>query len=123
MWSEIYYVRKFPLFIKQFVESDDIFITSSFQLQNPIRVSVFFFSFSWDGVRLSPLGTSATVLLYQPRMIGWCIMSVEQSVEWELAGETDVLELNIPQCQFVHHKSHMVWPGFEPGPLGWEADD
>jgi hypothetical protein len=39
-------------------------------------------------------------------------MSVEQSVERELAGETEVLRENLPQCQFVHHK----W--FDPGRRG-----
>jgi hypothetical protein len=43
--------------------------------------------------------------------------SVEQSVEW-LAGETEVLAENLPQCRFVHHKSHMTWPGLEPGHHG-----
>jgi hypothetical protein len=37
-------------------------------------------------------------LLYQP---GWQ-MSMEYLVEWELAGETEVLEGNLPQCHFVH---------------------
>jgi hypothetical protein len=44
------------------------------------------------------------------------MMSVEQSVEWELAGETEVLGENLPQYRFVHHKSHMTCPGLEPGP-------
>jgi hypothetical protein len=42
-------------------------------------------------------------------------VTVEQLVEWRLAGETEVLGENLPQRQFVHHKSHMTRPGFEPG--------
>jgi hypothetical protein len=38
---------------------------------------------------------------------------MEKSVEW-LAGETEVLGENLPQCRFVHHKSHML-PVREPG--------
>jgi hypothetical protein len=26
-------------------------------------------------------------------------------------------------CHFVHHKSHLTRPGFEPGPPRWEASD
>jgi hypothetical protein len=51
------------------------------------------------------------------------MVNVEQSVEWELAGETEVLGENLPQCHFVHHKSHTTWARFEPGPPRWEASD
>jgi hypothetical protein len=43
------------------------------------------------------------------------MMNVEQSVEWRLAGETEVPGENVPQLHFVHHKSHMTGPGLEPG--------
>jgi hypothetical protein len=52
----------------------------------------------------------------------WMMMSVEQSVEW-MAGETEVLGENLPPCRFVHHKSHMTWPGLESGPPLWEVGD
>jgi hypothetical protein len=41
-------------------------------------------------------------------------MIVEQLVEWNLAGETEVIGENLPQRHFVHHKSHMTRPGLEP---------
>jgi hypothetical protein len=43
------------------------------------------------------------------------MMSVDQSVEY-LVGKTEVLGENLPQCRFVHHKSHMTWSGLEPRP-------
>jgi hypothetical protein len=32
-----------------------------------------------------------------------------------LAGETEVLGENLPQCRFVHHKPHMLCPDAKPG--------
>jgi hypothetical protein len=51
------------------------------------------------------------------------MMNVEQSVKLEFAGKTKVLGKKLPQCHFVHHKSHMTYPGLESGPPGWEACD
>jgi hypothetical protein len=48
---------------------------------------------------------------------------VEQLVDWQLAGETEVLGENLSQHHFVHHKLHMIRPGLEPGPPRWEASD
>jgi hypothetical protein len=59
--------------------------------------------------RRPPIG-----LLYPPRVI----MNMENLVEWWLAGDTEVLGENLPQCHFVHHKSYMTWPGAKPGRRG-----
>jgi hypothetical protein len=36
------------------------------------------------------------------------MMNMEQLVEWELAGETEVIIEILSQCHFVHHKFHMT---------------
>jgi hypothetical protein len=46
------------------------------------------------------------------------MMIVEQSVGCELAGETEILRENLPQCQFVHHRSQMTCQGSNPGRRG-----
>jgi hypothetical protein len=52
-------------------------------------------------------------VLYLPRVN----MLIEKLVEW-LAGENEILGENLPQCHFVHHKSHMTWPSKNPGRRG-----
>jgi hypothetical protein len=51
------------------------------------------------------------------------MMSLEQLMEWELAGETELLGENLRRRHFVHHKSHMPWPGLEPERPRWETGD
>jgi hypothetical protein len=45
-------------------------------------------------------------------------MNVEQSVEWELAGETEVFGENLPQYHFVHHNPTWLALGSNPGRRG-----
>jgi hypothetical protein len=81
------------------------------------HITFFFFLISIVGVGIKVHSTLRPLngLLCQPRVI----MIMENSVEW-FAGETEVLGENLPQCRFVHHKSHMLSVR-EPGPPRWEA--
>jgi hypothetical protein len=80
----------------------------------------YYFCIILSGVRLSPLGTAATTgLFYQLQMIRdsdcGAIGGMKIGKGIELFGD------NLPQYRFVHHKSHMTRPGFEPLPPWWEA--
>jgi hypothetical protein len=51
------------------------------------------------------------------------MINVEQSVEWGLVTETEVLGEILPQCHFLHHKSHIALPVLERRPPRSKADD
>jgi hypothetical protein len=44
-------------------------------------------------------------------------MNMDNLVEW-VAGENEVIGENLSQCHSVHHKSHMIWQGANPGRRG-----
>jgi hypothetical protein len=70
------------------------------------------------GIQLGPLGNAATnrPIVSAPGDYD------DGEIGGMMAGETEVLRKNLPQCRFVYHKPHML-PGHEPGPPQWEASD
>jgi hypothetical protein len=67
----------------------------------------------WDWVHL--VRRPLTGLLYQPRMTDDECGTVGISRGTEILGE------NLPHCYFIHHISHVTWPGLEPLLPLWET--
>jgi hypothetical protein len=80
-----------------------------------IILNLFLICIVGDGIKVHSTLRSLNGLLCQPRVI----MIMEKSVEW-LAGKTEVLGGNLPQCRFAHNKPHML-PVREPRSPRWEA--
>jgi hypothetical protein len=49
------------------------------------------------------------------------MVTVEQLVEWRLAGETEVLGVNLPQRHIFQRKYHMTCPGSSPDRRGGQS--
>jgi hypothetical protein len=48
-------------------------------------------------------------------------MSMESHGGIDYRGKPNNSKKNLSQCRFVRHKSHMDWPGHEPGPPLWQV--
>jgi hypothetical protein len=79
-----------------------------------------FFSWRRGGSRTQAwMPTYVRILRVPPMIWVW-----RATVEWYIdRGKPKNSERNLSQCHLVHQKSHMDWPGLEPGPPRWEAGD
>jgi hypothetical protein len=69
--------------------------------------------------KLGPLGTSATEWPIVPAPGGYD----DGEFGGMKIGRGNRIGEILPERHFVHHKSLLTRPGFEPGPPRWEASD
>jgi hypothetical protein len=79
-----------------------------------------FFSWRWGGSSTQAWMPTYISILRIPQIIWVWRVTVVWYVDRRKPKNS---EKNLSQCHFVHHKSHMDWPGCEPGPPRWEAGD
>jgi hypothetical protein len=70
---------------------------------------------------LQPWGLLCSPMMKMKMIIFCPFPSNGAPVEWNWQGKPEELGENLSQCHLAHHKSHMDWPGIEPGPPRWEA--
>jgi hypothetical protein len=79
-----------------------------------------FSSWMWGGSSTQAWTPTYVSILSIPQMI-WVWRA---TVEWYIdRGNPKKSEKDLSHCYFVHHKSHMDWPGSEPGSPRWEDGD
>jgi hypothetical protein len=71
-----------------------------------------------SGVQWGPFGTAATNTPIFPAPDDYD----DGEIDGMIGRGNGSTRRNLPQCRFVHHKTHML-PGREPGPPRWEASD
>jgi hypothetical protein len=80
---------------------------------------IFIYVWGWSGTE-----STITAAVYWPVVphldVRWWWLWSNWWNEW-VAGEIEVHRGNLSQCSSGHHRSHMTWPGLDPGPPRWVA--